>query len=149
MTKLDDALANVSTLGFDTAPLIYFIEANPRYDALITEIFRRVDAGKLSGMTSVISLCEVLVYSFVKDDPSLRQSYRNLLLNSANFVTHAINDAMADHAAELRAKYRIKTPDALQIAMALSTNCEAFLTNDKDLKRVAEIQILVLNELEL
>ena len=39
MTPLDDALAGVTTVGFDTSPIIYFIEANPRYDVLVTEIF--------------------------------------------------------------------------------------------------------------
>ncbi len=29
MIKIDDALANVAKLGFDTAPLIYFVERNP------------------------------------------------------------------------------------------------------------------------
>jgi hypothetical protein len=38
MTKLDDALAGVTRLGFDTAPVIYFVEAHPQYDALVTEV---------------------------------------------------------------------------------------------------------------
>ncbi len=29
MTKLDDALAGVTLLGFDTSPIIYFVEAHP------------------------------------------------------------------------------------------------------------------------
>ena len=32
--KLDDALQGVSSLAFDTAPIIYFVEANPSYDKL-------------------------------------------------------------------------------------------------------------------
>ena len=39
---LNDALANVTMLGLDTPPIIYFIETHPKYDALVTEIFRRV-----------------------------------------------------------------------------------------------------------
>ena len=38
---LDDALAGVTVVGFDTAPIIYLIEANPRYDVQVTEIFRQ------------------------------------------------------------------------------------------------------------
>src|SRR5947199_12470 len=38
MTSLKDTLAGVARLGLDTAPVIYFVEANPVYDA-------RVDAG--------------------------------------------------------------------------------------------------------
>ena len=45
--KLDDALQGVSSLAFDTAPIIYFVEANPTYDKLVTNIFNRVAAGEL------------------------------------------------------------------------------------------------------
>ncbi len=62
--KLDDALAGIDSLGFDTAPIIYFVEAHPHYDTLVTEVFRRVAAGALQGVTSVITLTEVLVHPF-------------------------------------------------------------------------------------
>ena len=149
MMKLDDALKNIVTLGFDTAPLIYFVEANPQYDALVTEIFQRIDNGNLFGVTSSISLCEVLVQPFIKNDSTLQKAYRDLLLYSGNFATYSLDAFIAEQAASLRAKYGLKTPDALQIATALSKNCDAFLTNDKKLKRVSEITVLVLEELEL
>jgi hypothetical protein len=60
--KLDDALAGVDRLGFDTPPVIYFVEAYPRYDALVTAIFQRIAARTLHGVTSVITLTEVLVH---------------------------------------------------------------------------------------
>lgn len=37
----------------------------------------------------------------------------------------------------------------LQNATALENNCDAFLCNDKDLKRVTELKILILDEIEL
>jgi predicted nucleic acid-binding protein len=54
-----------------------------------------------------------------------------------------------DLAAELRARYNLRTPDALHIACAIDTGCDAFLTNDTGIKRVNEIRILVLDDLEL
>lgn len=60
--KLEDALGNVSLLAFDTAPIIYFVEANPGYDVLVTAIFQKIDDAEITGITSVISLCEVLVH---------------------------------------------------------------------------------------
>jgi len=39
--------------------------------------------------------------------------------------------------------------DAFQIAVALAAGCDAFLTSDNTLKRVSELTILVLDELEL
>ena len=56
---------------------------------------------------------------------------------------------IADAAAELRARYNLRMPDALHVAAALSTSCDALLTNDARLKRVQELPILVLDELEL
>lgn len=149
MTKLDAALAGVTRLGFDTAPVIYFIEAHPQYDALVTEVFQRVTDGVLSGFTSVITLAEVLVHPFRHEDAGLQKEYRDLLLHSDHFQTVSIDPDTAERAAELRARYNVRTPDALQIATALAAGCEAFLTNDPVFKRVTELRVLVLDELEL
>jgi predicted nucleic acid-binding protein len=43
----------------------------------------------------------------------------------------------------------MKIADSLQIAAALSASCDAFLTNDLTLKKVSEIPILVLDDLEI
>ncbi len=79
---------------------------------------------------------------------SLQQEYRDLLLHSNHFRTVWIDFGIAESAAELRARYNLRTPDALQIAAALSVGCEAFLTNDVTLKRVTDLRILVLDGLE-
>ena len=149
MIKLDDALKNIYLVAFDTAPIIYFVEANPIYDALVTGIFQRIDDGKNAGLTSVISLCEVLVHPIRNHNQILKQRYLDILQNSPNFFTKFINSSIAETAAELRVKYNLRTPDALQIATALENNSEAFLCNDNGLKRVTELQILILDELEL
>jgi predicted nucleic acid-binding protein len=149
MIALDDALRGVTKLCFDTAPVIYFIEAHPKYDGLVTEIFQRLAPHTFNGITSVITLCEVLVHPFLHNHTSLQREYRDLLLNSANFQTIQIDANTAERAAELRANYKLRTPDALQIAIALNNGCEAFLTNDADMRRVTELRILVLDELQL
>ena len=60
-----------------------------------------------------------------------------------------VNEAIAARAAHLRAIYNLRTPDALQVAAALDANCDAFLTNDRGLKRVEELKILFLDDLEI
>lgn len=149
MIKLDDALKGVTRLGFDTSPVIYFVEANPQYDALVTEIFQRVSNGAPSGATSVITLSEVLVQPIIRQQTLLQREYRDLLMRSRNFSTWAISASIAELGAELRAQYRLRTPDALQIATALEAGCEAFLSNDAGLRRVTELRVLILDDLEL
>jgi hypothetical protein len=89
MIKLAVALAKVNAVGFDTAPIMYFVEANPRYDSLVTAIFQRVANGTVRGITSVITMSEVLVHPFSQGNTQLRDAYRRLLLNSRDFSTLA------------------------------------------------------------
>lgn len=149
MTKLNQALVGITRLGFDTSPIIYFIEAHPQYDGLVTEIFQRVSNGILEGVTSVITLTEVLIHPFRRGDAALQQQYSDLLINAAHFQTLPIDLATATSAADLRARYNLRTPDALQVATALAAGCDAFLTNDAALQRVSEVRVLVLDQLEL
>ena len=147
--KIDDALQGVSRLAFDTAPIIYFVEANPTYDSLVSNIFERVAAGEIEGWTSVISLSEVLVQPIAAGRNDLQQSYRDLLLNSSNFRTLPIRTTIAENAARLRAAYGLRLPDAIQVALAIDTGCQAMVCNDHEMRRVTELAIVVLDDLEL
>ncbi len=53
---------------------------------------------------------------------------------------------VADRAASLRARYRLRTPDAIQLATALQARADVFLTNDRDLQRVEEVPVLLIEE---
>lgn len=149
MTKLDDTLLGVTRLGFDTTPLIYFVERNQKYVDLVREIVRRVDVGQILGFSSTVALTEVLTKPKKVGDIKTENEYRDLLLHSRSFRLIQIDSAVAERAADLRARYNLRTPDALQIAAALETGCQAFLTNDIPLKRVTELRVLILDELEL
>ena len=56
---------------------------------------------------------------------------------------------VAETAADLRASYNLRTPDALQLATAIVSGCQGFLTNDRGLIRVKTIPVLVLDDLIL
>ncbi len=75
------------------------------------------------------------------------------LLNGLNYVLlipnlkiRPIDTEVAEKAAELRAKYDIRPPDALQVGASLGENADAFVTNDRKLKRIREIKIVVMEE---
>lgn len=147
MKKLDDVLSGIKILGIDTSIFIYFMELHPLYNSLVCEIFHRIDTGTFAGVTSVVTLIEVLIRPFRQGNVYLQQEYRNLLLNSENFEIIPVDIGIADLAADLRSRYNLLIADAIQIASSLSVGCEAFLTNDTKLKRVAELPILVLSEI--
>ena len=147
--KVDEALHAVSNLAFDTAPIIYFVEASPTYDKIVSDIFNRVATGAINGWTSVISLIEVLVQPIISGRNDLQQAYRELLLDSSNFHTVPVNTNVAEHAARIRANYGLRLPDAIQIAFALDAGCQAIVCNDRSMRRVTDLKVLILDDLEL
>lgn len=149
MIKLDDAFSSVTSLGLDTPPFIYFVERHPAYLNIVREIFRRVDSMAIAGYSSVITLTEVLAQPKRAHNSEVEDEYRDLLLHSRNFNLIPIDYSIAEIAADLRARYRLRTPDALQLAATINIGCEVFLTNDAALQRVTELRVLVLDELEL
>jgi predicted nucleic acid-binding protein len=148
VTKIDDALAGVTKLGIDTSPFIYFVERYPVYVDRVREIFRRIDAGAVAGYTSMLTVTEVLTQPKREGKHQVEADYRAMLYQSRHLDLLLIDATVAERAADLRAAYRLRTPDALQVAAALAAGCEAFLTNDAALQRVTELRVLVLDDLE-
>ncbi|MBI4401520.1 MAG: PIN domain-containing protein, partial [Nitrospirae bacterium] len=54
---------------------------------------------------------------------------------------------VADRAAELRARYRLSTPDAIHVATAINGAATGFIGNDKGIKEVREIECVILDDL--
>ncbi|MGA7733501.1 MAG: type II toxin-antitoxin system VapC family toxin [Chloroflexia bacterium] len=147
--KIDDALRNVSKLFLDTSPAIYYIQANTKYIDRVQIIFDRLDAGDFQAITSPVTLAEALILPFHTNQSLLLQSFRNLIVHGTNTTLVAINQSIAEQAAELRVRYNLQLMDAFQVGVALDTACDAFLTNDATLRRVTEIKVIMIDDLEL
>ena len=119
-----------TVVGLDTAPLIYFIEENPDYVSVVQPFFEAMDRGEVHVVTSAVTLLEVLVHPLRRGDQKLADQYRDILLNSKGLATVPVQWDIAERAAQLRAKYAIRTPDAIQVATSLHEGASFFLTND-------------------
>ncbi len=146
--KLAKQLDKIGIIFLDTAPVIYFVEQNPEFSSKVQEVFERLDDGKLTAVVSPITLAECLVLPYKQKKPEIAQIFTELLTNSESVVFYPIDEVVADKAADLRARYNLTLTDAFQLAIAIQAECDAFLTNDADLKRVKEISIIVLSETE-
>lgn len=147
--KLEDVLAGISRLAVDTAPFIYFAEQDLKFRDRVREVLRFAEENKIVLVTSTVTLTEVLVKPLRTGDRPVETTYR-ALLNDTEFVKLIpVDEAIANRAAHLRATYNLRTPDALQVATAIEAGAAVFLTNDLGVKRVTEIRILVLDELEV
>nr|WP_275982538.1 PIN domain-containing protein [Aquiflexum gelatinilyticum] len=131
----------------DTAPLIYLIEGNSQYQETLNVFFKANEDGGILMASSVLTITEILIQPFKLGKYELALKYRQILSGSDNFNIFDINQETAFQAAELRAKYGIKTPDAIQIASGIQSKSDYFLTNDFQLKKVKEIEVILINEL--
>lgn len=145
--RLDEALTDIARLYLDTAPVIYLVERNPQFFDRVRHVFQKVDEGTLTVVASPITLAECLVGAYRMGQAEAAANFVECLTQEGtDFVQ--ISAAIGDRAAQLRVKYNLKLTDALQIATAIASGCEAFLTNDAQLKRILDLRVLVISELE-
>lgn len=142
-------LASLHKVFLDTAPIIYYVERNPTYFSRSSPIFEAIDQGKLFAVTSPITLAESLIFPIRMNQASFIQTFSALIIHAEHTQFVEINDIIAHKAAELRVLYNLTLTDALQIAVAITVQCDAFLTNDTQLKRVKGIEIICLQDFEL
>jgi predicted nucleic acid-binding protein len=130
-------------IGLDTAPLIYYLEAHPTYLPLVDPFFNALDRGEVQVVTSTVTLTQPLR----QGNAALAQRYRELLLGTPGLAVQAVTPAIAEEAARLRAAHGFRTPDAVQLATALTGSASSFLTNDAQLARVPGLRVHVLDYL--
>lgn len=148
--NITQSLQGVTRLFLDTAPIIYAVERNPLYLPLVTVVFEHIFSGLPMGVTSPITLAECLVQPYRLRQTKLQQEFIELITDNENIEFATIsNPSLALQAAEIRAKYNLQLPDAFQVAVALVAECEAFLTNDVTFRRLTELRIILLGELEI
>lgn len=135
-------------VGLDTAPTIYYLEEHPDYVGLLDPFFDALDNGECSIITSVITLLEGLVRPIRIGDTNLVRQWYDFLYTTGGLTTVGISPQIAEAASRLRAFHNIKTPDAIQLATALSMKADFFLTNDRKLASIPGINVLVLDDLK-
>ena len=141
-------LAQHERIGVDTMVFIYHLQDHPTYAPLTHVIFEAWEEGRNFGITSVITMLEILVKPKRDGNLEATRDYEELLTTYPNLRILDVDLQVAILAADLRAKYAIRTPDALQIATAVQAGASGFITNDEQLKQVAEegIEVLLLDD---
>jgi len=133
-------------VALDTMIFIYAFEEHPLYLPLLKPFFGEVEKGNILAFTSTLSLTECLVRPFRVKALALAARYKTLFYHFPHLSVIAVDKEIAERAAWLRSQYRLRTPDAIQIATGLFSESQVFLTNDEGLPRVKEIQIRVLKD---
>ena len=142
------SLQEIKRVFLDTAPIVYMVERNPYYLDVVRPIFARIDAGLLHAVTSPVTPAECLVYPYQLNQPEMVRRFGRMIVHHRHTTFVLIGDEIAHEAARLRARYNLALADAYQIATCLISGCDASLTNDRDLRRVKEVNVLLLEEVQ-
>ena len=128
-------------IGVDTPIFISHIAGATH---LAGEALDELAGGAFTGVTSVLTLMEIAVKPLQMGRPDVAEEYEVLLANYPNLIIAAIDRPTVRRAAELRAEYRLRPADALQVAACLEQGATAFLSNDRDLRRITDLQVWML-----
>ena len=122
----------MGVIYLDSCLLVYAIEDDPVFGAATRQ--RLAETGVSQLAISPLVRLECLVGPMKTGDRALRLRYEQAL---GLLLLLDMPAAVYDGAAELRARYGLRTPDALHLACAQHHGCEALWTNDDRLARAS------------
>lgn len=135
------------SIGIDSVVFIYQMERHPIYWSLANSVLTSIADHRNTGVASMITLMEITIHPWRATQEMVAREYETFLVHFPNLQLVDINRSIARHAAQLRARFGILTPDAIQVAAALEYGATGFVTNDLALQRLAQvIDVIVLQE---
>ena len=109
----------------DACLLIYFVESHPDWGDAVAAALAQISEARF-GISPLVK-CECLVAPIKRGDPVLERAYAEAF---ALFLSLPMPEPVYLQAAQLRARFGLRTPDALHLACAQQHRCEALWTND-------------------
>jgi len=108
-------------------------------EASYTNFADAVDDGKIIGISSVVSLTELVKNLGMKDMNRMHKTVREL--KSSSIILIDVDQRIAEHAGELRIRYKIPTVDSMIAATGIVEGVSHILT--RDLRHFGSIKNLI------
>ena len=133
----------------DAMAFIFAIEGEPLYSGPSKLLLDRLRTRPGSGVTSELTLAEVLAGSDLPRSPPIKRAYLDLIVWSKFLDLVPIGREILYESASLRFAHRqthgrkLKLPDAIHLVTAIRRKCRYFVSADKgikppiDMKRIA------------
>jgi predicted nucleic acid-binding protein len=131
----------------DTSVWIYHFEQNPKLAAPAGRVIESLEAGKFRGIASALTLLELTVRPLQLGRQDVADDYEILLGYFPNLELQPISREVLLEAAALRARHRLRTPGAIQIATGLRYGATLAVTNDEGWRDLPLIATVILSDL--
>jgi uncharacterized protein len=123
----------MSRIFWDTNLFIYLFEDYREFSKKTIILRRRMGERGDQLLTSTMTLGEILVRPFQRNDHHACRKYEEAIASAAVIIPFDVKAARVY--ASLRAARSLKAPDALQLSCAASVGVDLFITNDDRLHR--------------
>lgn len=142
MARLADLLGR--TVYLDTNIFIYAVEGYEPEQDFLGELFAAFGRGSLAAVTSEFTLAEILVKPIELGRKDVAALYTGLLQPSDHLAVVPVERPILIEAARQRAALRLRMPDAIHVATAVTAGCDVFLTNDGRLRLPPQVSLALL-----
>jgi predicted nucleic acid-binding protein len=140
-------LNGFSSLLLDAMASSYQLANHPSNASLTTVVLEAVESAAVTGLTTAITLAEILTLPAQAEDREAMRDYELYLTHFPNLTILPLDVGLAREAALVRAATGLRTPDAIQVAAARVARVDAIVTNDRRWARsVTEPHVLLLDE---
>ncbi len=133
----------------DTAPVIYYLQQDENYFEKVKQILYNLRISKASFVSSDIMLAEYSVFPLRTGKENLLRALNEFVVLADVEIVHTSNE-IAMLAARIRADYKgFKSMDAFQLATAVISGCDLFLTNDKQLRQYRDMKCMTVEDFDI
>lgn len=148
-------LVNLRTLRghrrilIDSSVWIYHLEAHAEFGARASRVLEALEEGALEGIVSELTLLELTVRPLQLGRQDVADEYELLLSQFPNVTLVPVSRDILLDAAALRARHRLRMPDAILLATAAGHGATAALTNDAAWVAAAPagVEVILLSQL--
>jgi predicted nucleic acid-binding protein len=106
-------------------------------------ILEAIDDGELLGLTSELTLSEILIGPMQDGDDELVERYQTIVSHADGFEVAPVDRGTLIEAARLRTERRsLKLPDAIHVATARLGGCQLIVSDDRRLPFAPGVQIV-------
>ncbi len=140
-------MTGFESVFFDTAPFIYLIENHPVYYSPVAKYLTVLDVNENLLLTSSLTAAEFGCKPAKNKETLPLENFKNLI-KEFNFKILDVNMGIVEFSWKLIEQYPfLKMIDSLQLSMAMKLSSTKFLTNDFELKKVKEIEVILVNDI--
>lgn len=139
-------MGKVMRYFIDTNIFLTILNKEPEWKKVVT-LLQNIHDGKYKGFTSVICISEILSGFYAENEYEKGDRFVNDLTSINNFKITGIDLAVAREAASIRAKSKIKLPDAMVAASCKVHKCE-LVSHDTDFLKVKGITVKAIDDVQ-